>query len=65
MPRDAVSRTANVGTVGKNGLNSAIAEAMIGRQDVMQSFLRPPILRHALHSYDDLHGNLHGSVQRF
>ena len=24
MPRDAVSRTANVGTVGKNGLNNII-----------------------------------------
>ena len=24
MPRDAVSRTANVGTVGKNGLNTSI-----------------------------------------
>ena len=28
MPRDAVSRTANVGTVGKNGLMPSIARCL-------------------------------------
>ena len=29
MPRDAVSRTANVGTVGKNGLNAREVEFLL------------------------------------
>ena len=34
MPRDAVTRTANVGTVGTNGIKKASEEPQLGHNDV-------------------------------
>ena len=43
MPRDAVSRTANVGTVGKNGLNLSSLSEILSSLAIMGAQLSAPL----------------------